>query len=151
MTPDTIKAVSEALTRVKEFVRPWVSSDGVTLREINKALALLAADQAKAPPDRERLAGQIAQLRKWLGYRAAKTELSGFEMLASTIADACDDLLRLSPATAGEEMRERAAKVADAHRARIANHNPDDQSGDLVAHGYGNAALNIAVEIRRLS
>lgn len=45
---------------------------------------------------------------------------------------------------------ERAAEVADEHRARIKNHNPDDPEEDLVTYGYGNAALNIASSIRSL-
>jgi hypothetical protein len=44
-----------------------------------------------------------------------------------------------------------AAKIADEHRARVQHHNPDDKNPpDLVAQGYGNAALNIAVAIRAL-
>lgn len=46
--------------------------------------------------------------------------------------------------------RERCAKVADAHLARIPDHNPDVERDDLVAQGYGNAALNIGCAIRAL-
>lgn len=51
--------------------------------------------------------------------------------------------------TAILQERARCAAIADKHRALVPNHNPDcRQEGDLVAHGYGNAALNIAHEIR---
>jgi hypothetical protein len=45
--------------------------------------------------------------------------------------------------------RERCAAIADEHLARVPGHNPDKQCDDLVAQGYGNAALNIADAIRR--
>lgn len=48
----------------------------------------------------------------------------------------------------GAIVREECAKVADANRALIPDHNPDAERDDLVAQGYGNAALNIAVAIR---
>jgi hypothetical protein len=47
--------------------------------------------------------------------------------------------------------REACAAIADEHLARIPGHCPDKQEGDLVAHGYGNAALNIAHAIRNRS
>lgn len=47
-------------------------------------------------------------------------------------------------------MREAAAKVADKHRAYVPDHHPDQLRADLVSQGYGNAALNIAHEIRSL-
>lgn len=43
---------------------------------------------------------------------------------------------------------EACASVADEHRARVKDHNPDKPGSDLVAQGYGNAALNIAAAIR---
>lgn len=49
------------------------------------------------------------------------------------------------------EAYERAAKVADEHRAHVPNHDPEMQSDDLVAQGYGNAAFNIAAAIRKMS
>lgn len=45
--------------------------------------------------------------------------------------------------------RERCWCIAKAHLARIPNHNPDIPRDDLLAQGYGNAALNIAAEIER--
>jgi hypothetical protein len=36
-----------------------------------------------------------------------------------------------------------AAKVAQKHLAYVPNHHPDEPMEDLVAQGYGNAALNI--------
>ena len=46
------------------------------------------------------------------------------------------------------EERERCAKLCDEHRGRVPGHCPDKQMGDLVAQGYGNAALNLGVAIR---
>lgn len=40
------------------------------------------------------------------------------------------------------------AAIADKHRSRVAGHHPDVERPDRVAQGYGNAALNIAAEIR---
>ena len=48
-------------------------------------------------------------------------------------------------------MIEECAQIADKHRARIDGHNPDKMHHDELAQGYGNASLNIAVEIRRLT
>jgi post-segregation antitoxin (ccd killing protein) len=50
---------------------------------------------------------------------------------------------------ADREATERAAKIADEHRSRIPDHDPEAQRADLVAQGYGNAAFNIACAIRR--
>lgn len=55
---------------------------------------------------------------------------------------------RAALAVAEPVIRERCAAVADAHLQRIPDHNPDVQRDDLVAQGYGNAALNIADAIR---
>jgi len=50
------------------------------------------------------------------------------------------------------EVIEQCAKIADEHRARVWPHDPDEtEPGDRVAQGYGNAALNIAIAIRRLN
>lgn len=153
MTPATIKAVSEALKPFAEALpgyEDWRDGeyidncDRIKLGDCHRAaaaLALLAADQAK-----ERLAGQIARMRKWLGHRAAKTELTGFEMLASTIADACDDLLRLSPATAGE-WQEYFAKIAGAPEKRdedfMARRPDDARDADQRDLGRAMAAADI--------
>ncbi len=45
--------------------------------------------------------------------------------------------------------RERCAEVAAAHLERVLPHSPDDDMLDKLAQGYGNAALNIAVAIRK--
>jgi len=45
-----------------------------------------------------------------------------------------------------EGMR-RAAEIAREHLSHVLNHHPDIEGDDLVAHGYGNAALNIRTEI----
>jgi len=43
----------------------------------------------------------------------------------------------------------RCLNVANNHLARVPGHTPDNPMADLVAQGYGNAALNIGCEIKR--
>lgn len=45
------------------------------------------------------------------------------------------------------EERNRCAAIAQRHLDRIPGHCPDQKTADLVAQGYGNAALNILHEI----
>jgi len=59
----------------------------------------------------------------------------------------CNRIYRLVK-DALEAQREGYARLADEHRARVPNHDPEAQADDLVGQGYGNAAFNIAAAIR---
>lgn len=79
--------------------------------------------------------------------RELEAELAAMEARAVAADLAVVKAARVATA----ETIERCAKVADEHRAHVPNHDPEMQSDDLVAQGYGNAAFNIAVAIRKLA
>lgn len=68
---------------------------------------------------------------------------------SAAMAVACEVVPYIAKA-AKAEAREACAKIADKHLARVPDHCPDREMEDLVAQGYGNAALNIAAAIRSM-
>lgn len=139
---------AEALRRIADAftVQPGMASVHLPLAEIHSIAveALAALTAIPVPERRERLAKRLEDAVRY------SRQMDGI-VPADLIAEAALALRQPVATEASDHERERCAKIADKHRARIPNHNPDDQSGDLVAHGYGNAALNIAHEIRSLS
>jgi hypothetical protein len=73
-----------------------------------------------------------------------------FDDLSAQNKDYWCGVARLALTAALPDLIEICAKVADKHLAHVPGHDPDRVGTDRVAQGYGNAALNIAHDIRSL-
>jgi hypothetical protein len=91
----------------------------------------------------------VERLRQWNDdWPAWKFTEHQQRALAELLADHAR--LRQQVEACRAETIEECARVADKHLARIPGHCPDKEMADKVAQGYGNAALNIACELRSL-
>jgi len=99
-----------------------------------------------------RLAEELERLRQRVEAAEAPihSAIAIYKLLAKE-AEARAEAAGASLTRARADAIEDAAMVADKHLGYVPGHHPDMLMSDLVSQGYGNAALNIAKEIRHLS
>jgi len=148
-TPPPDTEYQKAAKRAAKLIREQKKQ----IRDLTKMLHGLTELQNETlevvdSPEVAALRSQLAFVKQYAGKASnVAAKLAQTRRRDGLADDICDALV-----AAKLNVINQCQAIADKHYLRINGHNPDapPPNGDYLAQGYGNAALNIAEEIRRL-